>query len=205
MRVPTQPGDLVTGSGLPAGPVCWYHGQLIAFGEFGDLHRAHEFGGPLPEDLTAPPGAVLHTVMTVECSKIAVLSDLPMARLPMLYPFRHSGGLIEYTVAADGAVDVEHVYRPAPTDRWPYEDYPLEFPRTPLAAAPPLSVSLDWVRDTLPQGLDDASPDDLVLVVPSPLPYGFSLWGEDGDAEGVVCVFVLSPEEGRIRAHNQCT
>ena len=205
MRVPTSPADLVTGSGLLAGPVCWYDGQLIAFGEYPDLPRDHVFGGPLPEDVTMPSGAVLHTVMTLECSTIAGLSGLPLARLPMLYPFRHSGGLIEYTVAADGAVQVEHVDGPAPTDGWPYEAYPVELPRVWLGAAPPVPVALDWVRDMLPQGLDDASPDDLVLVVPSPLPFGVSLWGEDGDAEGVVCVFVLSPRAGRVRAHNQCT
>lgn len=205
MRVPAQPGDLITGSGLLAVPVCWYDGQLIAFGEFPDLPRDHTFGGPLPVDVTLPPGAALHMVMTVECSAIAALSALPVARLPVVYPFRHSGGLIEYTVAVDGAVEVEHVHGPVPVDGWPYEGYPSAFPRTLLAAAPPLSASLDRVRDLLPQGLDDASSDDLVLLVPSPLPFGVSLWGEDGDAEGVVCVFVLSPGEGRVRAHNQCT
>lgn len=205
MRLPAQPGDLLGASGLLTGPVCWFRGQLIAFGDVPDLPREHVFGGPLPERLTMPPDAVLHTVMTVECSAIGALSDLPVTRLPVLYPFRHSGGLIEYTVAADGAVDVERVQAPAPTEGWPYEDYPVELPRIPLAAATPLPVSFDWLRDVLPQGLDDASPDDLVLVVPSPLPFGVSLWGEDGDAEGVVCVFVLSPEERRVRAHNQCT
>jgi hypothetical protein len=51
----------------------------------------------------------------------------------------------------------------------------------------------------------DEQPAELLVAVPPPATLGFSMWGPDGDREGVTVVFECDLAERTIRAYNRCT
>ena len=51
---------------------------------------------------------------------------------------------------------------------------------------------------------DKIEADELVVVVPPISDLGMSLWGDDGDAEGVQIIFRCDVQSWRVRVYNEC-
>ena len=53
--------------------------------------------------------------------------------------------------------------------------------------------------------VSDEDPDKIIGVVPPSEAYGVSLWGDMGDAEGVLCIFEISIKSGKVKTYNICS
>lgn len=89
------------------------------------------------------------------------------------------------------------------SDDWPYPGYPDLLPPISLRLArrSPCSCA-QFSRFLVRQ--DEIMANELVVVVP-PIPdLGMSLWGEDGDDEGVQIVFRCDLKTRKIKVYNEC-
>lgn len=192
------------------GPVLYHRNKMCAFEivESGP----HRFGGHLPAVSGAPDGAVLHALLTIaaqDCEPIAEASSpgLPV-HLPMIFPIQHDSGTITYQVAADGSIEIKNL-KPTKADAsWPYDDYPNPLPARAVKALPAIAASTDDLERLAIQSVpnQDEIGDHLAcVIVPPSSTYGVSLWGPDGDAEMVQCIFSIDMRTGAVYAQNQCS
>ena len=165
---------------------------------------ASVYGGPLPRRLTgATHGpAPLHHIATLSAQDLPMLGALS---LPLLYGFQYSGCEMDY------AYDTEHVQllhiSPAQSDAdWPYENYPARLAQLALKLAKVVTESWDDFssRSRYPN-LPAQQGAELVAVIPAPRHIGQSLWGEEGDDEGVCVVCECDLSAQRVRSYNICS
>lgn len=139
---------------------------------------------------------------------IAVLSHvhapmLEFTALPLVYGLAYDGCVLRYCYELD-ELRVESIEPDESSDDWPYPHYPPLLPYVPLE---PLEArSEPW--STFRARFGSAAPAPLapvVVVVPPPATIGHSLWGPEGDAEGVTLVFAASPRSRSVYAFNVCT
>ena len=164
------------------------------------------YGGPLTRRVSgcAFGPARLHHVATLGSASVPSLSTPPryVSSLPLVYGFRFDGCVLEYRFEAN-EIDVLHIAPDRSADDWPYLDYPPLLPYIPIEAQAP--VRQDWKAFVAQFPMDaDEQPAELVAVVPPALLIGQSLWGPDGDQEGVCVVFECDIARGLVRSYNIC-
>ncbi|MGN6528086.1 MAG: hypothetical protein ACTHL8_16990 [Burkholderiaceae bacterium] len=181
-------------------------GKTTAFARTG-RSIGSRFGGPLclavtgaslgPRPLHQIGGLALADIPTVACSNAYV-------DVPLIYGMCFEGCDLSYRVSV-GAIEVSSLSPDRSSDDWPYERYPLELPAVPLGHARSWSESWEEFRERLIPNLNEWATSKVTVVVPPPKTLGFSLWGPEGDAEGVSIVFQYACEEGSVRAFNHCS
>ena len=185
-------------------PILYYRDHLSVLVKSNGNDGPHVFGGELPMTSNCPDGAHLHLLMNIDTRNCPVFENEQLTNLPLLFPFRHNGGRMKYTCSADEIL-VNEIDPPTISANWPYSNYPDEFPRSTLNSSKPIKITPEELEELLPQGLSQSFENSAVVIIPPRADYGVSLWGEDGDAEMVQCVFVYQPDTGLVVAENQCT
>ena len=161
----------------------------------------HSFGGPLGIDVDgwAAGYPLPHRVVTIDLSDpVFGLQRGSVPRLPLLYAFRIDACAMSYRITTATTVELVSCQGKPEAD-WPYPGYPGQFPRIPLRFDPVDSVPPANAHGERPE------PGELLVVVPCSPAYGVSLWGEDGDAEGVQVLFRVAVTDRIVTAWNVCS
>lgn len=186
-------------------PLIYFKGRLLIL-EATEYAESHSFfGGDLPFISDVPISAKIHSLFTLKRDTLDVFDGIPFACLNLVYPFMHDGGSIKYQIRHDGEIVIDAVIPEVAVDDWPYEGYPSSFGKICFKPEQILQIEFDEFKNALPQGLSDEDKDNIIAIIPPNDEYAVSLWGEDGDAENVVCVFSISPQTGYVYANNQCS
>jgi len=185
-------------------PAVYFQGRVCLFYRPNGFDCPHVFGGPLPGGLEVAPGASLHSVLTISRADCDVLEESDFESVPLIFPFQHDSGLIQYCISKSGNSEIDSLEPPESSDDWPYEGYPRTFPVQRMRSSQALPISKSDFEALLWQGFTYWSDQLAVAVIPPNASYGVSLWGEHGDAELVQCVFYIDVVTGEIKAENQC-
>jgi hypothetical protein len=89
-------------------------------------------------------------------------------------------------------------------DWWPYRDYPTLLPYIPLTVIRRKKQTWRQFVAEFPK-MKDEQPSELVVIVPPPMTIGVSVWGGDGDAEGVAMIFECDLKQKIVSTYNVCT
>ena len=200
-----NPADLVNEDDDLIYPFLLYSGKMVVFVPSDDDGYKHQFGGALPADAKLPETAMIHLLFDINVKTCSILSGIDMARIPLVFPFRHDGGQIEYRCDRNGAIDVLSVSPELPTEDWPYENYPDAFTAVPFASSKPIECDREEYQEMFDDVAPGADSDSALIAIPPSEDYGVSLWGEIGDAEWVECAFVVNTKTGMITAETQCS
>lgn len=99
----------------------------------------HRFGGPPAHRGVKPRGnsQPLHLLYTFDTRDRLVPVRLPRVRyLPLYYCFPYNGGAVGYRVVSDKEIKILYLETKQVETDFPYEDYPIEFPETPVSLTP---------------------------------------------------------------------
>lgn len=124
--------------------------------------------------------------------------------VPLLFGIRYDdGGAVRYLFRE------EHITLVPPVplfgaDDWPYASYPDTLPQHPVEVTRVVNESWNSFAEQFPN-LPTTQPAPLIIVVPPPQGLGFSLWGPEGDAEGVTLVFECDLAIRQVVAYNVCS
>lgn len=181
-----------------------YAGWTTAFVQ-ANVESASKFGGTIDHSLSGAPlgPSRLHQIGFVAFSDLEPSVSKPFAGLPLIYGLTFDGCDMSYRVA-EGTIDIEFITPDRSADDWPYERYPSQLPAVPLVKARSCSESWGEFRDRLIPNLNELATSKITVVVPPPKALGFSLWGPEGDGEGVSIVFQYDLEGDSVRAFNLC-
>jgi hypothetical protein len=163
------------------------------------------FGGPgrydVAGDRLAKP---VHHIATINARHLAVTdSRRHFFELPLMYGLFYDGCSLRYEFGR-GSIIVRARDLGSPTEDWPYPHYPSLLPYIPLAVGGVERKSWDEFS-RLTSNLPTKQPSEVVVLVPPPATIGFSVWGPEGDAEGVTMVFECDLESRHVVAYNVCS
>jgi len=169
-----------------------------------DKYSPSVFGGPLEAVISGNRFETpLHHIATVNHNQLPILSEPQCIReIPLVYGLFYSGCVLEYTFE-QGNIAVQSIEPKEPTENWPYANFPVLLPYVPLEVGTVMAESWEQFLRRAPN-LPGEQPSEVVVLVPPPATLGFSMWGRDGDAEGVTIVFECSLKEKRVAAYNVC-
>jgi hypothetical protein len=167
-----------------------------------EAHAFSVFGGPMECKITGKRFAPyrLHHIARLSDTHLPVLG---LSDLPLVYGMCYSGCNLTYQFE-DNDITVLDLSPKRPTDDWPYKDYPPILPYVPVAVRKRKKQSWRQFAAGFPN-MKDVQPNDLVVVVPPPLTVGVSLWGREGDAEGVAIVFECDLDAKKVVVYNVCS
>jgi len=183
-------------------PVIYWQGKLAILTP--TQNKKTKFGGPLPK-AEVNEGALLHSVFSIVTSEIPFLKNLQLESIPLIFPFRHDGGSIDYLIKSDGSICDIQVDPPSPEENWPYAGYPLSFDEVSYECSALEPISEDDRLRLLHQDPWFDKDRDIIVVVPSKyndpsLPN--NLWNVPEDEYCVQCVFVINTKTNIV---NACT
>lgn len=172
----------------------------------GDAVEGSVFGGSLRHAVTGSPfgPAGLQQVASLDLSSPPFVnaSIKSVSSLPLVYGFQFDGCVIDYRFDAD-EIEILQIAPDKSAADWPYPDYPAALPCIPIIADAP--IPQDWLAFSSQLPLfHEKPPAEMVVVVPPAFQIGQSLWGKEGDAEGVCIVFECDLARRTIRAYNVC-
>jgi hypothetical protein len=163
------------------------------------------FGGPMDYKISGkrPIPDRLHQIALLNHNDLPILGPPRYVfGLPLLYGMRYSGPDLTYKFEHS---DVTILVSPGKvTEDWPYRDYPPLLPYVPLVVTKRKKQSWRQFVADFPN-MKNEQPSDLIVVVPPPMTIGVSLWGREGDAEGVAIVFECDLDEKKVTAYNVCS
>lgn len=166
------------------------------------------FGGPISGKLSGigHGPAPLHQVAKLDGTDVGLLpkGEREHSDLVLIYGFRFDCCKLEYHLCPGSEIRIVSSDQNKSSDDWPYENYPNEFPKVFLELTGMRVVSYKEFSSEWPN-LPTLQPAEIIVLVPPPSALGASLWGEDGDAEGVTVVFEYDPIGKRIRTYNICS
>ncbi|MCU8013220.1 MULTISPECIES: hypothetical protein [Shewanella] len=196
--------DSITGEyGQIRKPLIYYKGNLVAL----NISEESEsyFGGNLPLISNFPETAKLHLLFTLNRDILDLFDNIQFSSIALIYPFMHDGGSIKYQIRCDGSIKIQSVHPREAENDWPYENYPTSFLKVKFAHEQILKMDFNDFKNLLPQGQFTNNSEEIIIVIPPQAGYEVSLWGDDGDAENVLCVFRICPKTGNVYADNQCS
>jgi hypothetical protein len=170
-----------------------------------DKQAASVFGGPMEYKISGkrPVPDWVHLVARLNHNDLSILGPPRyIFDLPLLYGLRYSDGNLAYQFEH---TDIKVLVSPGTlTKDWPYRHYPTLLPYIPLAVTNRKKQSWQQFAADFPN-MKHKQPADLVVVCPCPMTTGVSLWGREGDAEGVAMVFECDLEEKKVTTYNVCS
>ena len=169
-----------------------------------DKQAASVFGGPMEYKISGkrPVPDRLHLVARLSANDLPILGSHYVFDLPLLYGLRYSDGNLAYQFEHTN-IEV-HVSPGKLTEDWPYRHYPTLLPYIPMAVTNRKKQSWRQFAAEFPN-MKDSQPAELVVICPCPMTTGVSLWGREGDAEGVAMVFECDLEEKKVTTYNVCS
>ncbi len=183
----------------------FHSGMVVPFVR-GYVHSRSQFGGPLEWRVSGATWGPrpLHQIALLSMRHLQLpFPGGAVSEIPLLYGLCFSGCEIAYGFN-ESAIDVAEIEPITSNEDWPYVSYPDYLPYIPLAPVDPEKRTWhDFAREF--ENLPLEQPAEVVIVVPPPANIGFSVWGRDGDAEGVTIVFEYSPVARRVKAYNVCS
>lgn len=160
------------------------------------------FGGPLEYDLSGiqPGPAPLH--MIAELSSVHLPSGFV---LPLIFGMQYDGCCLRYRVMSSDKIEILELNPSESCDGWPYANFPslLPYAHLTLNVAPRFS-SYEDLADAFPN-IPDKQAADLIIIVPPPATLGFSLWGRNGDLDGVILIFECDLSSRTVFAYTQAS
>ena len=171
-----------------------------------DVLRSSYFGGPLSAKVTGIPHGprMLHQIAFVSAADIPILRE-HFVSLPLLYGMQFDGCSLTYRLTtALEEIEVTKLEPTTSSDSWPYPNYPAHLPYYQLAIAEATDCSWKDFSDSLPNA-PSTQRGTVYAVVPPPMTIGFSLWGRDGDDEGVHLAWEFDAKSRVVTAYNLCT
>ena len=170
-----------------------------------DKQAASVFGGPMEYKISGkrPIPDSLHLVARLSHNDLAILGyPNYVFALPLLYGLRYSAGTLAYQFEHG---NIKILVNPGTlTEAWPYRHYPAILPYIPLAVTKRKKQSWRQFASAFPN-MKDKQPSDLVVICPCPMTTGVSLWGREGNAEGVAIVFECDIGEKKVNTYNVCS
>ncbi|WP_434034739.1 hypothetical protein [Cupriavidus sp. a3] len=165
------------------------------------------FGGPISGKLSGIPHgpALPHQVAKLDRADLPLpKGESELSDLVLIYGFRFDGCELEYEIGSGCEIKIVASVQRESSDDWPYQDYPHEFPKVFLELTGTRAMAYEDFSSEWPN-LPRLQPAEIVVLVPPPSTLGVSLWGEDGDAEGVTVVFECDPVKRKVRTYNICS
>ena len=179
-------------------------GTTYSFSRSGDK-AASIYGGPLMRSVTGcsfGPARLHHVASLSDTSLPALGPPRYVFSLPLVYGFRFDDCSLEYRFDTN-EIEVLRISPGKSLVDWPYHDYPPLLPYIPIEVQS--TITQDWkaFSSQFPN-LPKEQPAELVAVVPPAFLIGQSLWGRDGDLEGVCVVFECNLSLKLVRSYNIC-
>ena len=218
MKIPDRIRSLFDRYEIPRAPVVFFRDTVYSLtSEVEDL--PHTFGGRMPSCLGIGSPAFHRLVLTLNTDFLSAMSSqesrLPSV-LPLIFNFDLGGLTTDYVIEGTTLRFAHRLcifgpWKPGPDSQLPYEPYPDFFPEVKMGLG--ISARLEFQtfqRLFTPQGLSGSSErpdiaDHLFVIVPPCKDFRISMWGEDGDSEGVLCIFDYDLSTGKVDVTNQCT
>lgn len=169
-------------------------------------HTFSCFGGPLEMSVTGRRlgRRPLHKIAHISDQHVPLSgSSRYVSDIPLIYGMRYSGCSLKYKFKFR-EINILELDPPQSSEDWPYKGYPKILPYAPLELGARNETSWTVFADAFPN-LPKQQPTELVAVVPPPMTMGVSLWGADGDAEGVAIVFEVDLDANKVAAYNVCS
>jgi hypothetical protein len=158
------------------------------------------FGGPLELKTGSTEPVRLHRTLTI-CASHLSGENLPvlLGSIPLIYAFQHEQNQIEYRLRGneipgqgllinEQAIDHLSLDTSTYSPEWPYRHYPPIFPLINLAARELGHMEPDEFRDRFLPQVEWGS-TDAIVGLPTNRTLGFSMWGLEGDKQGIVLLF----------------
>jgi len=170
-----------------------------------EKHSFSVFGGPRDYKITGkrPLADNLHYIARLNHNDLPILGPPSYVfDVPLLYGLRYLNGNLAYRFEHS---DISVLASPGTFDEdWPYRDYPTLLPYIPVAVTKRKKQTWRQFAAEFPN-MKDEQPSELVVIVPPPMTIGVSVWGREGDAEGVAMVFECNLKEKKVTTYNVCT
>lgn len=185
-------------------PAAYYEGHAYFF-ERSATSVSSRFGGPCDVRFSgiAHGPRPLHHILTLGPDELPEIQTAGLTSLSLFYGLCFDGCSMTYHVKDATHYDLLKLDPKKSSDDWPYPGYPDRLPPVPLRLARRSPFSPARFSQLLVQR-DEILANELVVVVP-PIPdLGMSLWGEDGDDEGVQIVFRCDLKTRKVRVYNEC-
>jgi hypothetical protein len=183
-------------------PAAFYDGHAYFF-ERAPAYSPSYFGGPASVRFTGLRHGPrrLHHVMT--CA-IPGLETKGFSTLSLFYGLCYSGCRMTYKIVELFRYRLLELKPRKSLADWPYSGYPELLPYVRLRLAKRTRCSSEQFRELLIQK-GKVKEDEVTVIVPPMYDLGISLWGPDGDAEGVQIIFQLDVQNRRVKVYNECT
>lgn len=166
------------------------------FGGLNDLETLDYLNGERP----------LHRVLTLDLSDPDLdFSINGVTQIPLLYGFAFDGCELEYEVLSDSTIRIIELVPNHPAEDWPYPNYPAHFEPVPVGFTKPEPANEEKIDEVTWRLFDKSKPSEIWVNVPPNDALGVSLWGSDGDAEGVEVVFRIDPTTRTVSVKNECS
>jgi hypothetical protein len=184
----------------------FHEGNIYSFVQAGESSPS-TFGGPLPFNISGATHGPrpLHLIAHLSQRQMGVKGSAFSSGVPLIYGMSYEGCEIRYQVKST-KIEILEIDPVESSENWPYKHYPFLLPHVPLTPLKPRpSTYADFGSGLENNNISHVQRKPLVVVVPPPATLGFSMWGQDGDADGVIVIFECDPETGIIYAHNQAS
>jgi hypothetical protein len=194
-------------------PYIYFRGRATTFTRSERTENSY-FGGP---SKVAVKGAKhgprrIHHIATISTADLGIADSKFGSAIPFYYGMCFECCDLNYklplhTMAVVSApwIEVTEIEPNVSSDDWPYADYPQLLPYIPLEIQETIEMPLEMFSESVMQGVDTLSDEELVLVVPPNTAMGVSLWGPWGDAADVQVIFIYNTKTAITRAYNACT
>lgn len=181
-----------------------YTGEALSLLELTSDAQDSFFGGPF--ELETPgvdPRIHFHRVMTLAGSLVARSgSSRLIGSIPLIYAFQHDQNEVTYQlhcskVPGQGYVIDDTVVHGLMLDPgevsldWPYRNYPPIFPLINMNLRECTSDERDALRKRHRLCEIEVRDDEVLVGVPTNRTLGFSMWGLEGDKQGILLLFKI--------------
>jgi len=210
-RLPRAVPDAdITGRIQSAGSPVVHHEGRVWFSEpLPGASGASYFGGRL--------GASVEPLMSARHLRRIITLDLPFFKvgpccvrtLPLIFPQTLNGGEMQYVIAGKDQIRIEKI-EGHPSDTWPYENYPTEFPEVALAFSKPERCLYEHFARALPQWPGLSEPNKMLVALPPTEhneAFGVGVWSTvDGGGANmeIWSIFDVDLNGLRVQAYNMC-
>jgi hypothetical protein len=182
-------------------PVAYAYGTAYFFAPT-EEYSGSFFGGPSKSKVEGQPTgqSPLHHIISIAAREIPPLGE----QVPFFYGMRYDGCSLSYKLGKYGFCKLLEIEPCESSPDWPYLDYPPLLPYIPLRVAESNACSAEEFARLAWQGAD-IKRNCVTVIVPPIFVGGVSMWGPDGDGEGVQIIFQYDLKKRTVRASNQCT
>jgi hypothetical protein len=160
------------------------------------------FGGPSGGKVEGqPPGqSPLHHIISIAPREVPELAE----QVPFFYGMCYDGCSLSYRLGKYKSCKLLELEPCESSPDWPYPDYPPLLPYIPLRVAESNRCTVEEFARLAWQGAD-IKRNHVTVIVPPLFVGGVSMWGAEGDGEGMQIIFQYDLKKRTVRASNQCT